>query len=446
VSAAGRLVRFKLGKKPRDVDRAFCYLVRSAYRNVPYYSRAWSASGVRAESVRRAQDLARLPVTPRDRLLGSEGQGFLARGTDTQRRFRSSTSGSTANPVTVYFNWPELYFRRVSLLAAVRKNLKFRYPLTIVDVGAMRGAGRRDLAQRLGIVRVVHLRRTMPVDEQAERIQRTPAQLVQGRPSSLALLVDELLRRGVHAVHPQTVVSFGEVLHPPVRTLLEETFACPVADYYNAEEVGNIAWQCPRCPGVMHVNHDTCMLEVVGDDGEPMASGAEGRVLVTNLYNCTMPFIRYELGDRAALEESGEPCPCGHVGTTIRLASGRDDDFFVLPDGRLVSPRMVFQAVWDALPVTQLGQQLLASVQAFQIEQTAPDAMVVRLVPGSAYTPALWQDLESSVKVLHPTMTVRVELVAELSAAPSGKLRQVVSRVPRQRPAWDAQDACVRPG
>ncbi len=435
MSHAGRILRFKLGKTPADVDRALRHVVGEAYRNVSYYRRAWDSAGLSAQVIRGVQDLARLPVTPRESLLAAGKSDFLHRSHDPQRLFVSRTSGSTGAPVTVYLSKPEVYFRRVSLMAAVGRSLRLRFPLKIVDVGAMRSMGGRDIVQSLGLVKVVHLKRTMPLDEQVARIQENRAQIVQGRPTSLALLAAELRRQGIRSVRPEIVISFAEMLHPPVRKLLEEVFACRVADYYNCEEIGNIAWQCPKQEDVMHVNRDTCVLEVVDDDGAQLPPGTQGRVLLTSLYNRAMPFIRHALGDRGTLLDEG-PCLCGFSGGSMKLASGRDDDFFVLPDGNLVSPRDVFQVVWDALPVEELGDRHIKYIRSLEMVQTGPEEMDVRVVPGEEYSPAIWRGLEDSVRRLWPTMQVTVQLVDDITADRSGKFRQVTSQVAKGRPSW----------
>ncbi len=434
MNAVDRFVRFKLAKGPRAVEQALRYVVMNAYRNVPYYQKLWDSSGVIISGIRSLADLPKLPVTSREGLLRAEGQGFLNRKADPGRLFRSSTSGSTSEPVTVFLNKPEVYFRRASLLAALGRNVRLRFPLTLVDVGAMRSMGGRDIVQSLRIVRVVRLRRTMPLQEQASLIRKQRPLVVQGRPSALALLAEELDRQGGNPVKPALVVTGAEVLHEPVRALLERSFACRVADYYGSEEIGNIAWQCPHNPDIMHVNHDTCIVEVVDPHGAPLPTGAEGRVLATNLYNCTMPFIRYDLGDQAALVQDRKGCRCGYSGTSMKLLSGRDDDFFVLPDGRLASPRFVFQVVWDALPVAELGVRLIKSVRTLQIVQETVDHMVVRVVPGEEYRPELWHSLDDCVRNLHPQMNVEVQLVGEPQADRSGKVRQIVSHVTKERP------------
>jgi phenylacetate-CoA ligase len=206
----------------------------------------------------------------------------------------------------------------------------------------------------------------------------------------LWLLVRAIESEAGLAVRPRLVISYAETLYPHVRDLLERVFACRVADYYNCEEAGSLAWECPNRPGTMHPNPATVCLEVVDADGQPAGYGTEGDVVITNLFNATMPFVRYALGDRATLSEPMR-CSCGVDGPTLRLVEGRDEDFFVLPDGREVAPRAVYDIVNTALPAGGIGDALARAIRAFQIVQVDPNRVVLRVVPGPQYSDDLWR-------------------------------------------------------
>jgi len=428
----GRLARLKLRKTPADIERALRFVISDAGANVPYYRTAFEEAGVVAAHVKCVEDLPRLPMTDRDRLLASGHEGHLRRGVDRQSLFKRHTSGTSGTPITVYMNRAESLFRKASLIDSFRRNARLGFPMTIVDVGAEREMHTKDFVQRLGLVNVVRIGRSLPMGEQAECLRQVNPTVIEGRPSMLCVLAQELSRQGIDSVRPRLVVSFAEVLYPHVRKLLQDTFSCRVADYDNCEEVGNVAWQCPEIPDRMHVNPATVLLEVVDEQGEPAPCGREGRVLVTNLYNTTMPFIRYGIGDRGALLESTR-CSCGFVGQTMHLIGGRDEDFFVLPDDREVSPRVIYAAVEHALPLATLGNEFYRAVRAFQIVQQERDLIVVRAVPGPAYSRGLWKNLDSSFKALHPSMRVQVVEVEDLHPGPGGKFKQVLRRVARAR-------------
>jgi len=180
----------------------------------------------------------------------------------------------------------------------------------------------------------------------------------------------------------------------------------------------------------MHVNNDTTILEVIDEEGAPSRPGEIGRVLLTNLYNCTMPFIRYEIRDRAALLEELE-CPCGFRGTSIRLIDGRDEDFFLLPDGREITPREALDIVCFLLPGAAMGNELFRAIERFQVVQEAVDRVVVRIVPGPAYDPSLLLGIDDAARRFHPDLQARVDLMAPGELEPIGKFRAVISLVDR---------------
>jgi phenylacetate-CoA ligase len=159
--------------------------------------------------------------------------------------------------------------------------------------------------------------------------------------------------------------------------------------------------------------------------------------VITNLFNATMPFVRYAMGDRAALVEPGH-CSCGFDGPAMRLVDGRDEDFFVLPDGREISPRVIYDVVNTALPAGGVGGVLAEAIRAFQIVQEERDRIVVRVVPGARYSDDLWKDLDAHVRALHPDVRVAVIRVDALEPGPGGKFRQVTSRV---KSAWHPSGA-----
>jgi phenylacetate-coenzyme A ligase PaaK-like adenylate-forming protein len=229
-------------------------------------------------------------------------------------------------------------------------------------------------------------------------------------------------------VRPRIVVSFGEILFPTVRELLAEVFGCRVVDSYNCEEVGNIAWECPADRSRMHPNPATAVVEVVDRQGNPLPPGREGHVLLTNLYNRTMPLIRYYLGDRAVLLKSGV-CSCGFAGPAMRLVEGRDDDFLVLPDGREIPPRVAYEVIRGALPDERIGHELIQAIESFQIVQEAIDLIEIRVVPGPAYSRDLWSTLPERVRALHPAMRVCIHEVDILHLQSEGKFRKVSSKV-----------------
>lgn len=77
---------------------------------------------------------------------------------------------------------------------------------------------------------------------------------------------------------------------------------------YHRKEFGIIASECAEHEGV-HAHSELFIVEVIDDSGSPAADGQRGRILVTDLFNYNMPFIRYDTGDTARISHA--TCTCG---------------------------------------------------------------------------------------------------------------------------------------
>ncbi len=92
----------------------------------------------------------------------------------------------------------------------------------------------------------------------------------------------------------------GEPLWPAYRKRIEQLGRVKVHDHYGAMEVSGFAIAVDSDDPWMRVVDDGLCLEVVDNDGRISSEGI-GDLLVTDLYNTSMPFIRYRLGDRVEL-------------------------------------------------------------------------------------------------------------------------------------------------
>jgi phenylacetate-CoA ligase len=429
-ATVGRYLRYKLGKDRREIDRAVRRLVHGACRDVAGYRRLLEETGVRIDGFRGIADLRHLPVVDKETLFRRFALGdVLRRGALPERCVRAGTSGSTGLPLTVFMSRSEAFYRRLLLLLAWRRLAPMPLPLRIVDVGTW-VPGQVPVKQRRSpLLDVVRIPIGLPAEEQVRLILRHRPAVLSGYPSALSVLAEAWAESDDGAFPLRLVATRGEVLHGDARRILEKVFTCRVADFYNSEEVGNMAWECPADASSLHVNTDGCVLEVVDDAGDPVPEGTEGRVLVTNLYNWTMPFIRYDLHDRGVMLDGEGRCACGHRGPRMAIIQGRDDDFVILPGGRRVSPRLVATAINRAVAeVSPLGG-FDRHFRRFQVIQDAAHHLIVRIVPEKGRSVDFESVIGIMLRTIHPDLRCTVEIVDDLPCEPSGKFKKVVSRI-----------------
>jgi phenylacetate-CoA ligase len=201
--------------------------------------------------------------------------------------------------------------------------------------------------------------------QQLDFIRRYRPAYVGGLTSRLKAIALEAKRQGAD-ISIRAMMTFGEAVPPATGALFREAFGTAVIAQYSTQETNKIAMSCPT-GGHYHVNAETCLVEIVDDQGEACESGVMGRVLVTSFFNTAQPLIRYQLGDLAV---AGTSCRCGRTLPVLSEIRGRIAHLFMLPDGRRVLPNVSDDGV------------VTMGVRAWQLAQVARDMAEFRYVPG----------------------------------------------------------------
>ena len=164
---------------------------------------------------------------------------------------------------------------------------------------------------------------------------------VNGYTSSLVMLAKHCIERDIviKQICPslQSVFTTSEVCDDIDRKILEKGFGVKIINEYGAAELDLIAFE--DRDGDWLVNYETLYVEILDDNNMPVQSEEEGKVVVTSLYNKAMPFVRYDLGDRAILKDKNK----GSYKILSKVV-GRTNDIAVLPSGKR-SPGLSFYYV-----------------------------------------------------------------------------------------------------
>jgi len=421
------LSRFRLRKKPHHVDTAIRSLVRSSYEDVACFRSRLDAAGILPGDIGTRYELMRLPPSSREDLPLNGTSEYLRRGVSVSHCYTSQTSGTSGTSLMVTMSQAEAFYRKLLLLRAIYRNTRRRLPLTIVEIGTGEvGIEKRRDLRWIDPVRVIRIPRSLPIPEQRRLLMQTHPNVITGHPSCMELVAESL--NGLPSrFAPDLVVSRGEILYDKTRALLERAFGCRVMNYYSCDEIGNIAWECPVERDKLHVNTDGCFVEVVDEYGSLIPNGEEGFVLVTNLFNRTMPFVRYKLGDRVTMLPGGnQRCSCGYTGQSLDLVFGRVDDYCWLPDGRRISPQVIATAIAAATSIGNSNEYLIGQ---YQVVQEAIDRICVRIVRLENTPADMGLQIAQTIESLGDGITCKVEWVESIPIDSTGKRRKIVSAV-----------------
>jgi phenylacetate-CoA ligase len=204
--------------------------------------------------------------------------------------------------------------------------------------------------------------------EAARQLWAWRPHVIYSRPS---VLMDSLTHLAATRAGPatrclQAVITHSELLPASTRDAIETALGSPIYDQYCLNEVGDVAFQCRERDGY-HVHSDVNIVEVVDGDGTPVPVGHRGQIVITNLLNLNMPFIRYATGDVGAVM-SGE-CLCGSRLPRLQVLVGRQDEQIKLRDGSFITPDIIH------------GVFNYCNISEWKVEQTAPDEIAVYVSP-----------------------------------------------------------------
>lgn len=419
--------RFLVHKSSAAIDAALRSIIHSAFANVSGCHSRLASAGIAPQMIRSRKDLERVPVMSRDEFVDRAASEYTHRSANLSRCYKSSTSGTTGVQLEIYMSRSEATYRKVVLFSAMRRNVRLSLPFRIAEVGTGAiGIKRRRQTRALDPVQVCHISPALPLDQQLRRLIQARPHLITGHPTCLESLADELQRRPP-GLAPRLVVCRGEILKDAVRAKLQETFECKTVDYYSCDEIGNIAWECPTHEHRLHVSTDGCVVEVVDEGGGSLPAGREGLILVTNLFNRTMPFIRYRLGDCGSLMKTGsERCSCGYAGQSLALIAGREDDYYWLPDGRKLSPRVIDTHISSAIAASDHDSYY---AKRYLCIQETCDSIRVLVQPADHAPDDLALRISGAIEGIGPGITCRVEYVESFPESSSGKHGSIVSKV-----------------
>lgn len=398
-------------------------LVEHAFHHVPMYRALFRDIGLSPADVRSIEDLSGLPVLRRaDLRAAGRARASTAPPLPT---IHHQTSGTSGEPLLFGFEPDSEHWRRA---------VKYRgYEWSGYRPGdrALHFWGAPlptppPWRTRMKIALDRKLRRDRFIEcavMSDERLREVVAAIRAWRPRVLvcyaqagAELARFINREELRSWPAIPVICGAERVTPRDRADLERAFG-PVFDVYGCREVMMIAAECEAHDG-MHVAMENLAVEiVVTEDGRPRPAreGETGEVVLTDLHNFGMPFLRYANGD-VATAGSARPCACGRTLPRIHAVQGRLSETLRDGNGSAVS----------GIALSNLFIDVSAAVRQFQAVQHRDRSVTIRVVQDEQLPASALAQIRGDARRLLAGIDVRVELVPSLPRSPAGKHHLVV--------------------
>jgi phenylacetate-CoA ligase len=324
-------------------------LLLHVYKNVPYYQKLLLECGVIRNGKVVLENFSSIPILTKD-IIRAQGRNLYSSDYQSRKPYGNTSGGSTGEPVKFfqdreYDDWniaTKLYFNLVLGKDLGQSEIKFwgsdrdilAGNLTAKDRMINFFYNRRFFnSYRLGepeIHRLIDLNnRFKPVAYWAYM-------------ESALELSNYLSRHKLYFHPPKIVVSTIGPLTEEVKERIEANMNCKVYNQYGSREVGVISCQCQKQRS-MHTFPWWNYVEILDQQGRAVEN-QEGRVIVTTLYNFSMPLIRYDIGDVAVA--GGWGCDCGRNSMLLKKVVGRTLGYFKKADGSLAHSHFLVQALF----------------------------------------------------------------------------------------------------
>ena len=317
-------------------ENALRNLLLHAYKNVPYYSRILKENQVIKNGNVDLSKFKNIPILTKEII---RNEKITSKEYSTRKWYYNTSGGSTGEPISFiqdeqYERWfrasTDFYFKDMhgfDLGKAKQIQLWGDYEDLF--------QGKINLKEKIyNLLANILILNTLTLSEKnlndyIKTINSYKPDLILGYATSLYELSLYAEKRKLKLFTPKIVVSSAELLRDDMRKKIENVFGMKIYNFYGSREVASLAGECKD--GLMHIFSFNNLIEILDENNRPVKDGEEGKIIVTNLHNYSMPLIRYEIGDIAIL--GPKICSCGNITPSLKKVIGRITDQFVREDG-----------------------------------------------------------------------------------------------------------------
>lgn len=385
-----------------------------------WYREEFSRVGFKPGDLRDFSDLAQLPAFRRDTMVRNP-EKFFSDEYGPDERFEATTGGTSGVIFRFFRDKVSTEYRRGIELALCRyygwkdgqwQGWLWTASQDLVERNTVRLKLKNHLVDRMYCLDT----RTLNDETYRKFAQETlkyKPNFISAYPSLAYEMAEKIEQGRVPPFRVPIISVTAEPFYEFQRKKIEATCADNVYSRYGTREFGLAGFECPEKNG-LHILTDSVYLEEIHDEDIPDNCGS---ILVTDLHNRAMPFIRYRIGDFGRIDTS--PCPCGINSPRLVDLRGRELDIIWRPDGTGVAG-----FIWIMLITkSELNAKL-------QIVQTEIDKIKIKI---EGRLGDYSNEIETLIGLIRETFgeifIINFEETDEIKRAASGKYRFIVSEV-----------------
>ncbi|TXH26906.1 MAG: phenylacetate--CoA ligase family protein [Cyclobacteriaceae bacterium] len=398
-------------------------LLKHAFETVPYYKTSFINAGLKSETICNLtiNEISRLPFLEKKDLRAFGTSTLLSSLREKGGEFFPS-SGSTGTPTQILFShpmhqrWSAGFEARIRHWAGVdrftsRGTIGGRR--VVPDGDAREPFYRYNFMEKQVYFSAYHIS-AAHARNYLEGMKKHQIQYMTGYAMSNFFLARFLEELKLDVPPLKAVITSSEKLTGSMRETFQRVYQCKTFDSWSGLEACGLVSECEH--GSLHISPDLGLVELLDDEGKPVAPGEVGEVVCTGFVNYDQPLIRYRIGDLMRLGD--KPCACGRAMPVIKEIVGRIEDTVVGKDGR----EMVrFHGIFINLP----------NLIEAQIIQHTVDQFEIKVVTNGKWTSDEANLITKRMISQLGDIQLNIREVDTIARNPSGKFPAVISHVKR---------------
>ncbi len=394
-------------------------LITHCYNTVPYYHELFKKQGLKPSDIKTLEDLKQIPLLTKE-TIKKRFSDLISKDFDERKLIKDFSSGSTGEPLKFLYSKKENALKWASFYRGWKwAGYDFGMKVFIVwgNYAALANqsdwlAKLKNFLMRTKSFNAFNLRKEL-IPLCIKRIIDYRPHIIYGYTSALYLLAKYMHEDNIYLSHIKTIITTSETLHQTWRELIQKHFNCKLYDNYGIEGIV-VAQECDK--GNLHINADNCIVEFL-----PINGNRFKKIVVTNLNNYAMPFIRYDTKDIGL--PSKKKCPCGRGLPVMDAIEGRIPDILITPNGKYLTHNF-FVFFFESIE----------EVEQFQIIQNKLDEIVVKIVVRKNFKLKTFNYIRDVIqKQVGPDVKLKIKIVPYIPPAKSGKRRFVISTYMERR-------------
>ena len=384
----------------------------------PFYRRMFATHHIDPDSIRTMEDLRRLPFTEKVDLQRNNDD-FLCVPREQIIDY-ITTSGTLGDPVVFGCTEKDLqrlaYNENKSFACAGLHKGDILQLMTTIDKRFMAG-----LACWLGIrqmgASIIRVGNGIP-ELQWDTIQRLHPTAIMCVPSFILRLIEYAEQHNIDYHHSsiRKIIGIGEGLRDQNfqlnllgQRIHDKWPEVELYATYSSTEMSATFSECEHACGG-HVHPELIIVEIIGDDDQPVPDGKAGEVVVTTLGVEGMPLLRFRTGDIAA--KVVEPCACGRNSYRLTPLVGRKHNMIKLKGTTIYPP-----AINDVLDNTPFVGNYVVVVRP---SDAGTDQVIVRI---SIRDNAIQSD--EAIKQLKDHFRSRLRVAPDIEILPADVIQHI---------------------